>query len=303
MTAPVEAGVPVQAAAPTQGRAAVFGSPIGHSRSPVLHRAAYGLLGLDIAYTAIEGREADAPRIAEMLRGEPGWRGGSFTMPFKHVMVPLMDTVSDRVARLGVLNTVVVSRDDAGRVRLHGENTDVAGIVRALHDAGTRRLSRAAVLGAGGTAAAATEALAQLGAASIDYVVRDPSRAEGVLALATGLGVEGRAVSVEEAGRRLGEYGAVVSTLPPHAADSLVEALRVSTVPAGTPLLDVAYDPWPSVLAGAWEAAGGRVVSGLSMLVHQAVDQVRLFTGATDADWDRVTNVMCDAVDLPRPAS
>ena len=293
----------LQVSAPAQGRAAVFGRPIGHSRSPVLHRAAYALLGLDIAYTAIEGGEEDAPRIAAMLRSEPGWRGGSFTMPFKHVMVPLMDTVSDRVARLGVLNTVVVSRDDAGQVRLHGENTDVAGIVRALHDAGTRRLTRAAVLGAGGTAAAATEALAQLGAASIDYVVRTPSRAAGVLALAAALGIDGRAVSAEEAGARLGEYGAVVSTLPPHAADGMVEALRVRTVPAGTPLLDVAYDPWPSVLAGAWEAAGGRVVSGLSMLVHQAVDQARLFTGAGDADWDRVTNVMCDAVDLPRPAS
>ncbi|GER22181.1 shikimate 5-dehydrogenase [Zafaria cholistanensis] len=289
--------------APAQGRAAVFGRPIGHSRSPVLHRAAYALLGLDIGYTAVEGGEEEAPRIAAMLRSEPGWRGGSFTMPLKHVMVPLMDTVSDRVARLGVLNTVVVSRDGTGQVRLHGENTDVAGIVRALRDAGTTRLSRAAVLGAGGTAAAATEALAQLGAASLDYVVRTPARAAGVLALAADLGLEARAVSAEEAGARLGEYGAVVSTLPPHAADGMVGALRVDTVPARTPLLDVAYDPWPSVLAAAWEAAGGRVVSGLSMLVHQAVEQVRLFSGAGDADWERVTNVMCDAVDLSRPAS
>ncbi|GAA1358723.1 shikimate dehydrogenase [Arthrobacter rhombi] len=282
------------------GRAAVFGQPISHSKSPALHRAAYAELGVDIDYGAVDAGVAEAGRLASMLRAEPGWRGASVTMPLKQAMVPHMDGVSDLVRRLGVLNTIVVS-GTPGSLHLQGENTDVEGIVRALADAGATRLERVAVLGAGGTASAATAALQALGASELDFIVRNPDRAATVIDLATGWGCTAQAIDAAAASARIGGYDAVISTLPPHAADGLAPLLGLESLREGTPLLDVAYDPWPSALGSAWSAAGGSVVGGLTMLLHQAVEQVRLFTGITGADWPQVTNVMCDAVGLPHP--
>ncbi|MEE1621120.1 shikimate dehydrogenase family protein [Zafaria sp. J156] len=280
-------------------RAAVVGQPIGHSRSPVLHRAAYAHLGLPIGYDAIDAGVPDAAELAARLRGEAGWRGLSVTMPLKHALVPHMDSVSDRVRRLGALNTVVV-RPGTGGPSLHGENTDVDGIVRALGvepDPGLR----IAVLGAGGTAAAAAEAAATLGAAATYFVVRDTGRAADAVGLARGLGLSSEAIGTPEASERLPGYGVVISTLPPGAADPWSGALPLQAMRPGSVLLDVAYDPWPSRLATAWAAAGGRVVDGLEMLLHQAVEQVLLFTGTDPGRRTEVTNVMYDAVGLPRP--
>lgn len=282
------------------GRAAVFGQPISHSKSPALHRAAYAELGVDIDYGAVDAGVAEAGRLAAMLRAEPGWRGASVTMPLKQAMVPHMDGISDLVRRLGVLNTIVVS-GSPGSIHLQGENTDVEGIVRALADAGATRLERVAVLGAGGTASAATAALQALGASELDFIVRNPDRASTVIELATGWGCTAQAIDAAAASRRISGYDAVISTLPPHAADGLAPLLGLESLREGTPLLDVAYDPWPSALGSAWSAAGGSVVGGLTMLLHQAVEQVRLFTGISGADWPQVTNVMCDAVGLPHP--
>lgn len=282
------------------GRAAVFGQPIGHSKSPALHRAAYAELGVEIEYGAIDAGASEAGRLAEMLRTEPGWRGASVTMPLKQAMVAHMDGISDRVRHLGVLNTVVVS-GSPGSIHLQGENTDVEGIVRALTDAGATHVDRVAVLGAGGTASAATAALHVLGASHLDFIVRNPDRASGVIELASGWGCTAEAIDAATAAARMHGYDAVVSTLPPHAADGLAPQLGLGSLRVGTALLDVAYDPWPSALGSAWSAAGGSVVGGLSMLLHQAVEQVRLFTGNPGADWPQVTNVMCDAVGLPHP--
>ncbi|HAY42656.1 MAG TPA: shikimate dehydrogenase [Micrococcaceae bacterium] len=272
-------------------RAAVLGQPISHSKSPILHRAAYALLGADIAYEAIELAPAQAGEFAQGLRGNQ-WAGCSVTMPLKDVFVPLMDEVSDRVARLGALNTIVVSRDG----RLFGENTDVAGIVRALADAGVAHSSQATILGAGNTALAAIEAAAELGTAELKLVVRDASRAGRAHALAQVLGMRVELVEVTQLAER-GITGdpLVISTLPPRAADSWVAPLGAGH---GV-LLDVAYDPWPSELAGNW---AGTVISGLHMLVHQAVEQARLFSAVPFDEPTRqnVTNAMYHSLGLHR---
>ena len=142
-----------------------------------------------------------------------------------------------------------------------------------------------------------------MGAGHVDLLVRNPERAHDALKLAGILGLGATALPYTEAAPRLPGYDAVISTLPAHAADSWVQVLGLGAgvIKPGAVLLDVAYDPWPSALANAWEAAGGLVVSGLSMLVHQGVEQVKLFSGIQVADWGRVTNVMCDAVGVPRP--
>lgn len=291
-------------------RAGVLGHPIAHSKSPVLHRAAYQALGLDIAYDAHDLRPEQLDRFVgeiragQAARGTDRWVGCSVTMPHKAAMVPQMDQVSERVHLLGVLNTVVWDRDGTAT----GHNTDVDGIVRALEFAGYDSLQRGGtltVVGGGGTAAAAVAAARGLGLDAVQLLLRSPEKAADLIRLAEQLELQATAHPLEELNARAPSSRAVIVTLPPRAADPLAAAL---TPPASDgvlpPLLDVAYDPWPSALALAWESHGGRVVSGLEMLLYQAVEQVRLFTeqlrrGDAEPDWAAVTAYMAGAVGLP----
>jgi shikimate dehydrogenase len=152
------------------------------------------------------------------------------------------------------------------------ENTDVVGIGMALQLAGLERVSTAAVLGAGGTAAAAAVALASLGAQHLEIVVRDPARAGGLLRVLDVLGVD-RTVSRLCEGEL--DVPLVVSTLPIDAQPQLA-GLRWS---AGQTVLDVLYAPWPTPLAGWVAEAGGTVIGGLEVLFWQATVQVELMTG------------------------
>lgn len=250
--------------------AAVLGSPISHSLSPHLHRAAYEGLGLhDWRYEAIECDEAGLPGLVGGLG--PGWAGLSLTMPLKRAVLPLLDEVSDLAVEVGGANTVIF-QDGARR----GDNTDVHGIVRALAEAGVAPPRAATVLGGGATAASALAALRELGLTEVTLVVRDPARARETAEAAERLGVALPVLTFDKLGTAL-EVDLVVSTLPSGAADGF--AGRVAGVPA---LLEVVYAPWPTRLAAAVSAGGGVVVGGLPMLLHQAVRQVELMTGRTD---------------------
>ena len=246
-------------------RAAVLGHPIDHSLSPALHRAAYAALGLDWEYDRVD---LTGDRLAEFLDSlDEAWVGLSLTMPLKADVIPLLDRVDPVAAATGAVNTVLL---DGGR---RGFNTDVDGIVAALdaHDAGR---GPAAVLGAGATARSAVAALAARGATEVTAYVRRPHAADDLLATARAVGVRLVVRPWEEAAAGLGT-DVVVSTVPRGVADALAAALPE----APGVLLDVVYDPWPTPLAGAWAQRGGRVASGLEMLLHQAVRQVALMTG------------------------
>ncbi|WP_024476967.1 shikimate dehydrogenase [Arthrobacter sp. CAL618] len=283
-------------------RAAVIGSPIGHSKSPALHRAAYRLLGFDCSYEAIEVLPEDLQSFVSQVRTADGWRGLSVTMPHKAAMVDLVDQVSGHAAALGVLNTVTVDGAGGDRV-LTGHNTDVAGIVGALRHGGVRVPPETAViLGGGGTAAASLAALQELGATRVTVFVRSPERAAPLEVLGRSLGLHVAVRGWNDAVEGLRHADVAISTLPPHGADSLAQ--EVSCAPealAGVQpvLLDVAYDPWPSPLADVWQARGGAIVPGLEMLIYQAVEQVRLFSGGAFTDDLPVLKVMCDAVGAP----
>ncbi|MFI0421974.1 shikimate dehydrogenase [Spongiactinospora sp. 9N601] len=257
--------------APGTARAAVLGSPIAHSLSPVLHRAAYAALGLSgWSYQAIECDEAELPGLLAGLG--PEWAGLSLTMPLKRAVLPLLDSVSELAVEVGGVNTVLF---DGGGGR-HGDNTDVHGIVAALGEAGVRAPGSAAVLGGGATAASALAALRDLGLDTATLVVRDPGRAADTLRVAERLGVK-LSVRGFDALPDAAATDLVISTLPSGAADRMAGAL------AGVPaLLDVAYSPWPTAAAETVAAKGGTVVSGFAMLLHQAVRQVELMTGRGD---------------------
>ena len=141
-------------------RGAVLGHPIGHSKSPALHNAAYAALGAALGYTAIDVQETGLAAFLARVRADGDWYGLSVTMPLKNVAVELVDELTPVARALGAVNTIVCTHGDAGGVtRLLGDNTDVAGIVNALRHAGVGQRPRAAILGGGGTAVSAVAAL------------------------------------------------------------------------------------------------------------------------------------------------
>jgi shikimate dehydrogenase len=247
-------------------RAAVLGRPVSHSLSPALHRAAYAALGLDWTYEAIE---CDAAALPAVLAGRADWGGFSCTMPLKRALLGVAVEVRPLARDVGAGNTLL-PRPGGGWI---ADNTDVHGIVAALRERDVQP-DEVCLLGAGGTAQAAVAALAQLGVTSCAVLVRDPDRAGPLRAVAERFAVELRVGVLAVRAPQLGA-GLVISTLPGHAADPL--AARPWR--AEQALLDVVYDPWPTALAAAVDAAGGTVVGGALMLLHQAAAQVELMTG------------------------
>jgi shikimate dehydrogenase len=244
-------------------RAAVLGKPIAHSLSPVIHNAGYAAAGLTgWAYTAIECAESE---LADLVGGlGPEWAGLSLTMPLKEVALKVADDVSPVAVAIGAANTLV--RDGQGWA---AENT-----VDALTGAGLVAADEVAVLGAGGTARAAVAAARDLGARVTVYA----RRAEAAAALepvAEALGVELASASWADSAR-CADADVVISTVPKGGADELADMItwRPSVV-----LFDALYDPWPTPLAAAAARAGCRIVSGLDLLLTQAVHQFDLFTG------------------------
>jgi shikimate dehydrogenase len=255
-------------------RAAVLGSPIAHSLSPVLHRAAYAALGLDgWRYDRFEVGEAALPGfVAELDPAE--WAGLSLTMPLKRAIIPLLDEISGTAASVEAVNTVVFSPDGGRR----GDNTDIPGMRAALRERGITTVPSAAILGAGATASSALAALAQICTGEVTAYVRSAARAAEMRQWGERLGVTMVTADWSDAAKGLGEP-LVVATTPAGTADHLADAVP------GAPgvLFDVLYDPWPTPLAAAWTRRGGPVVGGLDLLVHQAVLQVEQHTGRTPA--------------------
>jgi shikimate dehydrogenase len=242
-------------------KAAVLGSPIAHSRSPDLHLAAYRALGLtDWTYERIECTAEQLPALVAGLG--PEWVGLSVTMPGKFAALRFAAEHTARAALVGSANTLV--RTPSG---WRADNTDIDGVIGALEGV---EGARAAVLGSGGTAPAAVVGLASLGVREIAVVARNADKAAPLVALSEPLGVT---VHWVELGMPI-RADVVVNTLPAEVAAGY------APIVAGVPvLLDAIYDPWPTPLAGAVSAAGGRVISGLHMLLNQAFAQVEQFTG------------------------
>jgi shikimate dehydrogenase len=252
-------------------RCGVLGSPISHSLSPALHRAAYRHLGLDWSYTAHEIREDELAAFLTAL--DESWRGLSLTMPLKRVALQVAAEVSELARVVGAANTLVQADDGSWSA----DNTDVPGMVAAIQDRSRSRVAEACVWGGGATAASAVAALAMVGAAKIHLHARDAARAAGPLAVAGAADVT-LAVLPWEVAEACSGAALVVSTVPAGVADAMAEPLAEQAGPERL-LFDVVYDPWPTALAAEWEKRGGAVASGLDLLVHQAVGQLKLMTG------------------------
>jgi shikimate dehydrogenase len=254
-------------------KAAVLGAPIAHSLSPVLHRAAYQALGLTgWSYQAIE---CDTARLPAVLDGcGPDWAGLSLTMPLKRAVLPLLDHIDPLAREVGAANTVVFTGG-----RRHGHNTDVPGMIAALAEAGVTGLSGPAtvlILGGGATACSALAAVRGLGAAQATAAVRDPARAQDLVAAAARLAI---GLTLTGFGQpEVTAPGVLISTVPAGAADFHAERIARGTL-APRHLLDVVYHPWPTPLAAAARQAGIPVAGGLVEEQGEAAGQVELMTG------------------------
>jgi shikimate dehydrogenase len=247
-------------------RLAVLGAPVAHSLSPVLHRAAFGVLGLDWTYEAIEAHGSDLPRLLDA-----GFHGLSLTMPLKRDVLPLLDTVDETAVLTGGVNTVLFANG------LQGFNTDVAGIVRAFARSNIDSLESVHVLGSGATAASVIAAVQSLGAESVTVFARTPAHADPLVQLGAALDLPVLVRPLADASDAVGP-SLVANTLPGGVEHGLAfpESVRRESV-----LFEVAYSPWPSTLARDWFAVGGTVVDGLDMLIEQALVQERIFVGGS----------------------
>lgn len=243
-------------------RLAVWGAPIAHSKSPALHSAAYRVLGLDWEYGR---REVDATGFATAW-GEldASWRGLSLTMPLKEQAFAVAFT-RDRHAELtGAVNTLLLGE------RPSGFNTDVSGIIDALAEDAITALQSVRILGAGATAASALVAAVELGAVRVDVRARRLERGAAMAELGTRLGAS---VDVDSFDAPANPVDLTIATLPSGTVLDAAVARALAT--SGGALFDAAYAPWPSALGTLWHT--GPVVSGLGMLLHQAVRQIRIF--------------------------
>ncbi len=249
----------------TAARFEVWGDPISHSRSPVIHSAAYAQLGLPWTYG--RRRVDEASFTAEIGALEADVRGLSLTMPLKTVAHDRASRWDAAAAATGAVNTL--RRDADGWA---GYNTDVGGLARALTESGGGDVDSARIVGAGATATSALAALAELGIRRVEVVARRPAAAAALQPLAERLGV---ALHVSSLDSVTDAVDLTVSTLPGDAPVADRTADRLAEV--GGRLFDVVYGTWPTTLGAAWIARGAIAEPGMAMLLHQAVLQIRIF--------------------------
>ena len=258
----------------------VIGWPIEHSVSPAMHNAAFRALGLDWCYLPFAVPPAHVADALASVRGL-GLRGINVTVPHKQAVSALVDELTPEARAIGAVNTVLVRGE-----RLVGHNTDAAGFLRALREAGfAPEGCSALVLGAGGAARAAVYALARVGARVV-LLNRTPQRADALVAdlraVVEGARLEAGGLDAQTAQQEASRCQLVVN------ATSLGMWPQVETspwpeevaFPAGVLLFDLVYNPRQTRFVRLARESGARAVDGLRMLVHQGAEAFALWTGA-----------------------
>lgn len=262
--------------------AAVIGHPVRHSLSPALHNAAFEELGLDWRYMAFDVAPGDAFAALSAMR-TLGLGGLNVTMPHKGDVAAAVDRLSPAAATLGAVNTVTWDGD-----QLVGHNTDGAGFLASLADEGVEAAGRRCLLvGAGGAARAVALALAGAGAAEIVVLARRRDAAAAVVDLApevirVGSGDDLEAATLIVNATPIGMTGTASGRATP------VDTARLSLQHV---VVDLVYEPPQTPLLLEAAAQGAHAVSGTGMLLHQAAESFRLWTGH-DAPLDAMARAL-----------
>lgn len=277
----------------TEARFAVIGSPISHSRSPKIHRAAYEVLGMDWSYEAFDVSESEFEAFLNRLDSQ--WRGLSVTMPLKRLAYQHSFEHDEYASQTGVVNTLL--RAEAG---WSGFNTDVAGAIAVIRAMKLPVQESAVVLGAGATALSVLVALDHLGFTRVTVCARRAEQLAAAESFAKPLSLTFDTVQFQP-GHALftAEHSAgdvLVNTLPGEVSATLgIESIDTES----TALFDINYEPWPTQLSQLWQSQGGLNADGLDLLVEQALRQIRIFRfGSAEKvlpHEDEVMRVMRDA--------
>jgi shikimate dehydrogenase len=257
-------------------RLLLLGWPVGHSRSPAMHRAALSAHHLDGTYELLPAPPEDLEEAVDVLRRDPDVAGFNVTVPHKQAMVALVDHVEPLARRIGAVNTVVRQGS-----LLVGANTDAEGFIRALREAGGDPTKPALVLGAGGAARAVVAALANAGATRIDIAARRREQAQALVdELVDG---DGRALDIGNLAVAFGGAGTIVqatsATMDPEVAESFADALPWDALQPGTACMDLVYEPLETTFLAKARAHGGNPIDGLGMLLHQGALAFERWTG------------------------
>ena len=267
-------------------RLEVWGDPISHSRSPQLHAAAYRALGLDWEYGRRQVNEASFDR--ELVTARRELRGLSLTMPLKESAWRAAGWRDARALRTGVANTLLLTGDEPSAF-----NTDIGGFIGALRENGVDAPERARIVGAGATAVSAVIALAEAGTRELEIFARRPQKAVTLVDLAADLGMS---VSVHAltSDTSMSDVDATIATLP--GGTRIDDVIAGALAQHGGALVDAVYAPWPTQLGEAWMALGRPAASGVQMLLHQALLQVRIFVTGQVAEPLESESVILDTM-------
>ena len=286
-------------------RAGVIGHPLGHSISPAVYRAAFEAAGVDAVYEAWDTPEDTLQGRVDALRGAD-FLGANVTIPHKQAVLPMLDGTSELAGKAGAVNTIV-HQDDG---KLIGHNTDVAGFARSLKEDAKFDAVRQAcvVLGSGGAARAVALALIEAQASTIFVFGRKPRKIDQLVLQLKPLTPSGTTISWAYWGdgsflRALGNAGLVVNCTPIGTAGSDTggqSPIDVSLLGDGATVFDLVYNPPDTPLVAAAKARGLNAVSGLGMLVYQAAESFRLWTGK-DADIAAMLGAGREALGLMAP--
>jgi len=264
-------------------RAGVIGHPLGHSLSPAIFQAAFDAAGVDAQYEKWETEPDQLEGRLNALRGDD-FLGATVTIPHKEAVVPLLDRLDDTATRTGAVNTIA---NEEGQ--LVGHNTDVAGFARALRDDACfdAKSKRIGIIGAGGAARAISLAMVEAGASIILLTGRTPRRLDKICADLRKLEPPGTTITWAHWGD-----GVFMTVLP--SCDLLVNCTPVGTKTSDTDgqspidaqwlpkrgiVFDLVYNPPETPLLKAAKERGLTPVSGLGMLVYQAAESFRIWTG------------------------
>ena len=247
--------------------AAVLGSPIAHSLSPLIHSLAYEYLGVAAHYEAIE---VNAGGLTKFL-DQTDKNCLSLTMPLKEEAMKVADVISDVATRISCGNTLSLNEGVWSLT-----STDVSGFDNALRMHGIDTVDSVLIIGAGATARAAMASVSAI-TKSVSVVSRNSEREAAM----------NRASLVDvtylpwEFTSQFNTATLVINTTPNQAADFFLSGIDK---PRGT-LFEVLYHPWPTAISRAWSKTQAQVIDGLDLLIHQAIAQVEIFSGvACDRD-------------------
>ena len=261
---------------------ALIGYPLGHSLSKIIHEAGFQSLGVDAVYDILETPPDDLVNRVKFLKSN-GYKGFNVTIPLKLPISLFVNDVDNYADLARAVNTVYVEADKS----LKAYNTDVIGFRRAIPKDIDLRGKSIGILGTGGAAHAACVALSEFGVKSIDFFTRNiPNSIELMNYVRRKFeNITFNVYQIENI-RNLGEYDMLVNTTPigmlGKAGDMMpVEISALQTLKPDAVVYDVIYNPRKTLLIKAAEKLGLKTITGLDMLIYQAIAAQEIWFGNT----------------------